>query len=508
MRRLLLVVALLFVQGPPEGGHHRTLHAQQEEPGAPRARAPLTILQINDVYQTQPVNGLGGLARVAAMKRTLAAAGRTPVMVLAGDFLSPSVASGVFKGEQMIATLNAAGLDFATLGNHEFDFGDDVLIQRMHEAKFQWLVANVIDTKTSKPIGDAEPFVVKTYGALKVGYIGLCLTTREISFEKLTHTKFIDPIEAAAAYIPQVKRAGANVIVMVTHLAIADDQRLAERFPDVDLIIGGHEHFPITVTQGRTLISKAGSDARFVARIDVSRLPNGRVDRFFELIPVTSAIADEPATASVAASYEARLGKELEVVIGSTRVPLDGESIHLRAAETNLGNFVADAMREDSGADITIVNGGSVRGDKVYPAGPITRRTLIEIHPFGNVICKLAMEGRAILETLNIAVSKMPAAAGQFPQISGMTMTIDSRGPPADRVHDVRINGRPLDLNRTYTVATLDFLLTGGDNYSLLPTQRVVVGPEAGGLLVAALEKYVTARREIAPQIDGRISIQ
>jgi 2',3'-cyclic-nucleotide 2'-phosphodiesterase (5'-nucleotidase family) len=315
-------------------------------------------------------------------------------------------------------------------------------------------------------------------------------------------------MEAAAAYMPQVKRAGANVIVMVTHLAIADDQRLVDRFPEIDLIIGGHEHFPITVTQNRTLISKAGSDARFVARIDVNRRPSGRIDRFFELIPMTSAIADEPATAAVAASYEARLGKELEVVIGATRVPLDGESIHLRAAEANLGNFVADAMREDSGADITIVNGGSIRGDKVYPAGPITRRTLIEIHPFGNVICKLAMEGRAILETLNIAVSKMPAAAGQFPQISGMTMTVDPRGPPEDRVRDVRINGRPLDLNKTYTVATLDFLLMGGDNYSVFPKQRVLVGPEAGGLLVAALEKYVTARPEIAPQIDGRITIQ
>ncbi|MBI3493786.1 MAG: 5'-nucleotidase C-terminal domain-containing protein, partial [Acidobacteria bacterium] len=132
----------------------------------------------------------------------------------------------------------------------------------------------------------------------------------------------------------------------------------------------------------------------------------------------------------------------------------------------------------------------------------------IEIHPFGNVICKLAMPGRAVLETLNIAVSKMPAAAGQFPQISGMTMKIDSRGPPDDRVHDVLINGQPLDLNKTYTVATPDFLLTGGDNYSLFPQQRVLVGPEVGGLIVAALEKYVAARREIAPHIDGRIAVQ
>jgi 5'-nucleotidase len=506
MKRLLITLLLAAGIGPSELGPY--VYAQQEETGTPRARAPLTILQINDVYQTLPVNGLGGLARVATMKRALAAAGRTPVLILAGDFLSPSVASGVFKGEQMIAALNAAGLDFATLGNHEFDFGDDVLIQRMHEAKFQWLVANVIDTKTSKPIGGAEPFVVRTYGALKVGYIGLCLNSREISFEKLTHTRFIDPLEAAAAYVPQVKRAGANVIVMVTHLSIADDQRLADRFPEIDLIIGGHEHFPITVTQNRTLISKAGSDARNVARVDVNRRPNGTLDRFFELVPMTSAIADEPQTAAVITSYESRLGKELEVVVGSTRVPLDGESVRIRARETNLGNFAADAMRADAGTDVAIINSGSIRGDKVYPAGPMTRRTMIEIHPFGNVICTLAMQGRAILETLNIAVSRLPAAAGQFPQISGMTMTVDPRGPPEDRVHDVLINGQPLDPNRTYTVATLDFLLTGGDNYSLLPAQRVLVGPETGGLFAAALEKYVAARREIAPQIDGRILIQ
>jgi len=294
----------------------------------------------------------------------------------------------------------------------------------------------------------------------------------------------------------------------VTHLAIADDQRLVDRFPEIDLIVGGHEHFPITVTQNRTLISKAGSDARFVARIDVNRQPNGRVDRFFELIPMTSAVADDPATASVAASYEAKLGKELEAVVGSTRVPLDGESIHIRARETNLGDFVADAMRADAGADITIINGGSIRGDKVYAAGPLTRRTLIEIHPFGNVVCKLAMTGQAILDTLNIAVSQLPAAAGQFPQISGMTMTIDPRGPPEDRVHDVRINGQPLNPARTYSVATPDFLLTGGDNYSLFPKQRVLVGPETGGLIVAALEKYVAARKDISPEVDGRIRIQ
>jgi len=170
LRRLWIPLALIvgFVVsgfGPPKGEHY-VLTAQQEESTSPRASTPVTFLQINDVYSTVPIDGVGGLARVATLKQQMAAAGKTPVLVIAGDFLSPSVASSVFKGEQMVAALNAAGLDFATLGNHEFDFGSDMLIQRMAEAKWQWIVSNVIDTNTGKPVGNAAPYIVKTYGSL------------------------------------------------------------------------------------------------------------------------------------------------------------------------------------------------------------------------------------------------------------------------------------------------------------------------------------------------------
>ena len=151
------------------------VRAQQEPPGVPRRLAPLTILQMNDVYSTVPVDGLGGLARVATLKKQLAAAGRTPLLMLGGDFLSSSVASNVFKGEQMIAALNATGLDVATLGNHEFDFGVDMLITRMRQAKWQWAIANVIDRRTNGIVGGAPPYVIRTAGPLKVGIIGLCL---------------------------------------------------------------------------------------------------------------------------------------------------------------------------------------------------------------------------------------------------------------------------------------------------------------------------------------------
>jgi 5'-nucleotidase len=241
--RTIFATVLLF------GSLTFNAHAQEPEPAsAARNRAPVTFLQINDVYTVEPTDGLGGLARVATEKKQLAAAGHSPFLVIAGDFLSPSVASSVFKGEQMIAELNATGLDVATIGNHEFDFGDDVLIRRMREARFTWVVSNVVDAKTGEPIGNAVPYLVKTFGTLKVGFIGLCLNTLEVSGDKLTHTRIIDPIVAAKKYVPVLKQQGAQVVVAVTHLSYLTDRAMVEALPQIDLVIGGHEHYPITAT--------------------------------------------------------------------------------------------------------------------------------------------------------------------------------------------------------------------------------------------------------------------
>jgi 5'-nucleotidase/UDP-sugar diphosphatase len=487
----------------------------QQEPGTPRAQAALTFLQINDVYSTTPIDGAGGLARVATIKRRLSAGGHPVVMALAGDFLSPSVASTVFKGEQMVAALNAAGLDFATFGNHEFDFGIDVLAQRMSESKFQWVVSNVLDARTGKTIGNSVPYIIRDFGDLKVGFIGLCLTTAQIAPGVRGSFQFIEPVRAAAQYIPQLKTRGANVIVAITHLTFAEDRDLVARFPQIDLVIGGHEHYPITSVEQHALISKAGSDAKFVARIDVNRThggpeslgnPGNIVERFYELIPVTSALPEEPDTAKVVADYESRLGHELDAVVGNTSTPLDATDVRL-VQETALGNLIADAMRADVGADVGLTNAGGARGSRVYPAGPLTRRTLLSIHPFGNVLCKVAISGRVLLDALNSGVSKLPAGAGQFPQVSGVSMKVDVRGPPGNRVSDVRVNGEPLDPNRTYTVALPDYVLNGGDNYSMFVGQKVLIDAQSGDLVVTALEKYIAARRDVAPAIEGRITI-
>lgn len=245
-----------------------------------------------------------------------------------------------------------------------------------------------------------------------------------------------------------------------------------------------------------------------MARIDVTRRPEGTVERFYELLPITNAIPDEPKTAAIAAAYEARLGAELETVVGTTRVGLDANSVRLRAAEANMGDFVADAIRADAGTDLVIMNSGSIRSDRVYPAGPIMRRTIVSIHPFGNVICKLAVPGKVVLAALNHGVAELPGSAGQFPQVSGLTMVVDPKAAAGDRVKNVPVNGQGLDPDKTYTIAILDFLLKAGDGYTMFAGERVLVGPEAGNLLVSALEESVAAKGEIAPQIDGRITLR
>lgn len=484
------------------------LRAQQEPASSPRRRAPLTILQINDVYSTVPVDGLGGLARVATLKKQLTAAGRTPLLMIGGDFLSSSVASNVFKGEQMIAALNATGLDVATLGNHEFDFGVDLLLTRMRQAKWQWAIANVIDRRTNAIVGGALPYVIRTAGPLKVGIIGLCLIEESMRSPVIRERlELIDPLEATAKYLPEMKREGVDVIIALTHLNFATDRALAERFPEIDVIVGGHEHFPITAMSGRTLISKAGTEAKFVARIDVDKRDTAPLDRYFELVPVTSAIKDDPDAAAVIDDWEQRLSREMDVAVGSTDVPLDATEARIRVSETNAGNLFADAIRTELQADVAIVNSGGLRGNRVYPAGIVTRRTLIQMHPFSNVACKIEVSGRTLLQALNHGVARLPIASGQFLQVSGVRFHVVLSAPAGERVRAVTINGTPLDLEKTYTLALTDFMLQGGDGFEMFAPSRVLVAPEAGTLMVTAVEKIVTGH-DVNPQVDGRITIE
>ena len=469
----------------------------------------VTLLQVNDVYQILPVDRgtRGGLARVAALRKKIQAESAHTLLVLAGDTISPSVASNIFKGRQMIAAWNAVGLDFAVVGNHEFDFGDAVLLERIRESHFTWLASNVVDRRTRKPFGGLKPYVIREIGGVKVGFVGLVTPDTAHSSKPGAEVEFLDPAKTAARLVPEMRAQGAAVIVAVTHLTMVEDKRVAQAAP-IDLIIGGHEHSVLQSLSGRTPIFKMGSDARNLGRIELNISARGKLESIdWEVIPVTDALPEDPETAAVAAEYEKKLSSELDLPVGRTRVALDARQQTNRSRETNLGNFIAEAYRTTTGADVALLNGGSIRSNTTYGPGPLTKRDILSILPFENAIVTLEVTGAILRAALEHGVGTIgqETEPGFFPQVSGLRFAYDARRPAGSRVTTVSVNGHPLDDRKTYRLATSAFLLGGGDGYTMFLHARVLIKPEEGPVEPAVVMAALAAAGEIAPQTDGRI---
>lgn len=468
--------------------------------------AELRVLHFNDTYTLEPVDGgkLGGMARLATLVEQLRAEEPTALLLFAGDVISPSVMSSVFKGEQMIEAFNALGVDVATFGNHEFDFGDEVLARRIAESHFTWVVANVVD-EAGRPFPGTYPFVVRQMGEIGVGILGLVTPeTKELSSPGKPW-RFLDPVETARRYIPQMKQMGADVIVALTHQSMADDVRLMREVPEIDLAIGGHEHDVMRQVVGGRLVAKAGSDNRYLGVVDLT-VDAGRVVSFSDrMLAVDEKLAEHPDMAALVSRWVGELSREMDVVIGRTAVDLDARNSVVRAQEAPLGNLVADAIREAVGARIAITNGGGIRTNAVLPAGPIRRRDVVAWLPFGNVVVKVEVTGAQIRAALENGVSQVEKLAGRFPQVSGLSFAFDPSKPPGQRIVWVKVDGEPLDESARYILATNDYMLKGGDGYEALKGARVLVDPAAGPLMAEVVTRYIEARGTVSPAVEGRI---
>ena len=330
----------------------------------------VTILHVNDTYQFTPVEGgkRGGLARVMTIRNETLKENPNTLFTLGGDTVSPSVETRTYRGAQMIDAWNAVGLDYAVFGNHEFDIKTDELLTRMKESKFTWLGANVIDTKTGKIFGGTPQFVIRSIGGVKIGIIGLLLPETKETSSMEASLSVADFCETAKRLVPEMRTQGANTIIGLTHMFMAQDKKLAG-CADFDLILGGHEHTLLQSSANGTPIFKMTADAREVGRFDlyIDKKTGKLASMDWRVIPVNDQIADAPEFAPVVAKYKDLLDK-LAVRVGATSTELDALSYSSRTKETNVGNFIADAYRQAVGADIGFVNGGSIRAEAVIKA--------------------------------------------------------------------------------------------------------------------------------------------
>ena len=467
----------------------------------------VTLLQINDHYVLEPVDGgrRGGMARLATLVRDLKRENPNTIFALAGDTLSPSVESALMRGAQMVAALNAIGLDFATFGNHEFDFGPEVLRERMKESKFRWLSANVVDRRSGQAFGGASAEVLVTLGGVRVGLFGLTTAQAAQTSRPGPDVTFAQPVTAAKDVAARLRAQGASIVVAVTHVTMAEDKAIAAA-ADVDVILGGHEHEPLVAEEGKTLITKAGSDARYLVQVDVWLTREGRlVERSWRFREVSRRIAPDPAVEALVRDYARRLDRELDAVVGKSSVPLEARSATLRTEETNLGDFVADALRERLGTDVAVINGGAIRTNRTVPPGPLTRRDVLSLLPFTDMVVKLEIRGADLRAALEHGLAQTDRVGGGFLQLSGARVVWDPRLAPGRRIVDVSVTGKPLADDAAYTVAVPGYLVRGGDGYTVFAHAKTIVDAESGPQVSQVVIDAIAARAEIAPAVDGRI---
>ncbi len=473
-----------------------------------QATVTLTFMHFNDDYQLGPVDGgkAGGLDRLASVIKRIRAEDPEAQLLFAGDLISPSIESSVFRGAQMIDGLNALGVSAAVLGNHEFDFGPAVLQERLAESRFPWLGTNVYQADFSR-VPRLHTTLAGRVRGIDIGYFGLLTRDTLVSSSPGPNIRVMDEVGTARAIVPILQRGGARVIVGVTHIHMHEDQQILRDVPGIHFIAGGHEHDPLRATVGQALVAKAGSDARWLGVVRMRVTAEGRVMSIAdELIPITESTPSDDAVAALVKRYADQMSRELDVVIGRTSVALDARNTAVRGAESALGNFIADVMRKAVDADVAMTNGGGIRTNALFPAGEVKRRDVVAWLPFGNIIVKARLSGEAIRAALENGVSQVESLGGRFPQVSGLSYTYSRSRPVGSRITSVTIGSRPLDPAALYTLATNDFMLNGGDGYATIKAGEVIISAAGGPVMANTVVDAIRQAGTIAPRVEGRIT--
>ncbi len=473
----------------------------------------ITILHVNDFHgrinpyvdktidADKPVGGAAYLASMVAGQRVKNPGGT--ILLSAGDMFQGTPVSNLFQGKPVLEIMNELRFDAMALGNHEFDWGRDVLAGNLLNAAFPFLSANIINGN-GQLLPGVKPYVMIERKGVKLAVIGI--TTPETAYttriEYVKDLKFVVPEETVPPLIREVKAKGARLVVLLTHLGLAEDKKLAAAVPGIDVIVGGHSHTVVTdpVVVGRTIIVQAGYNGLYLGVLELAvDARTGRIveaTRKSELRAVSAGPEVKPDRniAQIVDMYEQRVKSRFAQVVGETKTDL----IRHADGESNIGDAITDAVRAAMGAEIAFHNSGGIRAD--ISAGKITMEQIYTVLPFDNVVLAMDLKGEDVLALLE----KSAGLTMGMLQVSGVTFRCDLTKPAGKRLSGVMVGKAPLEATRTYRVATNDFLAAGGDNFTEFQKGTNLV---FGGTLRDVFVGYLQKSSPISPKPEGRITV-
>lgn len=448
-----------------------------------------TIMQLNDVYEIAPIQGgkFGGMARVETVHQELLKEDPNTMLVLAGDFLNPSLLGTIkvngerIRGRQMVDVMNAMNFDLVAFGNHEFDLSYSNLQKRLNESKFDWISANVFhnedgkNSKFFKKIGGEEVAVPETFTkkfsngkeSVNIGFISVCIPSNPRSF--VTYT---DMYKEAKRSYNEIK-GKTDVVLGLTHVKFEQDQKIAEILPEIPLIMGGHEHTNIYEKQGGTIITKADANAKtvYIHRFEYDPKTKKLAVKS-ELKTIDDIIEVNAKVDSVVQKWQKLLNEKIKEIVAkpneivyTTEEKLDARDTPIRSKQTNMGEIVAASMSKayNNEVDAAFVNGGSIRIDDVL-TGNISAIDIFRVLPYGGAILKVKLKGALLKEVLDYGVK----AGGTGAYLQRFNISKDEKG-------DWLVKNESIKNDKVYTVATSDYLLKGFDIPFLKPDNIGVI---------------------------------
>ncbi len=482
--------------------------------GASQA-VPITILHMNDLHghvlpyldktirEDKQVSGAAYFAAVIQQERSKNAGGT--LLLSAGDMFQGTPISNVFKGEPVMEVMNALQFDAMALGNHEFDWGRDALQHLRSAAKFPFLAANIATGSGGGVLEGTKPYILVNRQGIRVAVIGL--TTTETAYStKPAHVAdltFLEPATVLPDLIKKIRGEGAGLVIVLSHLGLDADEELARKVSGIDIIVGGHSHTAVAdpVRINGAIIVQAGYYGIYVGALGLEVDPETfRIVRYTTKDVLRPVVADEqaPADSTIAAlvnRYDNEIRAEFAKVVGSTEVDL----LRQPMAESNVGNLIADAIREAGGADIAFQNGGGIRAD--LPAGDITLEELYTLLPFDNVVVTMTLRGEQVLQLLEASGDQHT----KILQMSGLSVVYDMSRPAGLRVLEANVRGERLKREAQYRVATNDFLAVGGDRFT---TFQEGSGLVYGDTLRDVVSDYLSRHSPVRPTVENRMAFK
>jgi 2',3'-cyclic-nucleotide 2'-phosphodiesterase (5'-nucleotidase family) len=451
----------------------------RKTPAKDDSKIEVVFVQINDVYEIAPLAGgrEGGMARVATLKKQYQQRNPNTFLVMAGDFLSPSVYNSLqyegkrIRGRQMVDVMNSAGTDIAIFGNHEFDISEVELQDRINESNFQWISTNAFHkqangtTPFTRTNGSNQPpfpkYIIKEVKdrdgtTARIGFIGVVLP-----FNKATYVDYTDPLAAAKEAYNSLKDS-VDAVVALTHQAVDNDLQLAKEIPGLAVILGGHEHDMRFEKEGKVYITKAHANAKsaYVVKLKINKKKH-KLDVAPKLVYLDGKTAIDSTTntvvqkwSDIAARSYSLTGFDANKIVINSGQPLNGLETAVRSGGTNLTRIITAAMADAvPEAEVVIINAGSIRVDDMLPP-PVSQYDILRSLPFGGGIKQVDMKGGLLIKTLD--QGRANKGIGGFLHYNE-TLTFNAAN------NAWALNGKPIDPARTYRVAISDFLLTGGE---------------------------------------------